>query len=99
MRISDWSSDVCSSDLNASDHAHAAQADMARKADDDVVVDRDAELLRGVGDLAGHVDVGARRRRVAARAVVDEDEGGGAEFAGALHPPISRASWRERVCQ
>ena len=44
---------------------------MAVAADDDVVVDSDAEGRRGVDDLARHLDVGARRRRVARGAVVD----------------------------
>src|SRR3546814_2182933 len=30
MRISDWSSDVCSSDLQAAEHARRGQADVAR---------------------------------------------------------------------
>ena len=53
-----------------SQNAHAAQTDMAGTADDDVVVDGDAQFLGRIGDLAGHVDVGPRRRRVAARMIV-----------------------------
>ena len=41
-----------------------------------VIVDGDAEGLRGVDDLLCHLDVGGRRRRVAGRVVVDEDDGG-----------------------
>lgn len=44
---------------------------MAGAADDQMVMDGDAELLGRVGDFARHVDVGARRRRVAAGVIVD----------------------------
>ena len=40
---------------------------MALLADDDVVVDQDSERLGRGHDLAGHLDVGARRRGVARR--------------------------------
>lgn len=45
-------------------------------ADDDVVVDGDVEGLAGLGDLLGHLDIGARRGGVAGGVVVDEDDGG-----------------------
>lgn len=38
----------------------------------------------GLGHLAGHFDVGARRRRIARRVVVDQDQGTGAQVQGAL---------------
>ena len=41
-------------------------------ADDDVVVHRDAERARHLDDLARHLDVGARRRRIAGGMVVDQ---------------------------
>src|SRR3546814_9613171 len=108
MRISDWSSDVCSSDLDkigisprvsgrdapepgarcpreadprgngiedggadsasaddvapapvskaGSDEAHCAQAAIVRSADDDMVVQDDAEPSRHIGDVAGDRD-------------------------------------------
>ena len=48
-----------------SDQPQPLQAGMAVLADDDVVVDGDAERPGDVDDRPGHVDVGARRRRVA----------------------------------
>ena len=45
---------------------------MAAAADDDMVVDGDAERRRGLDDLAGDGDVGFRRGRVAGRVVVDQ---------------------------
>jgi hypothetical protein len=44
---------------------------MPLPADDDVVVDGDAQRRRDVDDLAGHLDVGARGRGVARGMVVD----------------------------
>ena len=41
-------------------------------ADDDVIVHRNAERVRHRDDLLRHLDIGARRRRVAGRVVVDE---------------------------
>ena len=41
-------------------------------ADHDVVVDRDAELGGGVLDLAGHLDIGLGRGRVAGGVVVHQ---------------------------
>ena len=40
--------------------------------------------LAGLDDRLGHVDVGARRRRIARRVVVDEDDRGGRQFQRAL---------------
>ena len=47
------------------------QAGVAVLADDDVVVHLDPQRLGHVNDLARHVDVGARRGRVAGRVVVN----------------------------
>src|SRR3546814_1501741 len=63
----------------------APEARVAGAADDEVVVDGDAELLGGAAQFLGHGDVGGRGLGVAARMVVDEDEGGGAQLEGALH--------------
>ena len=48
---------------------------MSGFADDDVVVDGDAEWLGHVDDLPCHLDVRIRRRRVARRVIVDQDDG------------------------
>lgn len=46
---------------------------MALAADDEMVVERDAELVADIAHLMGHGDVGGRRRRVARRMVVDHN--------------------------
>lgn len=43
---------------------------MAIAADDDVIVHGDAKRLPGFHDLAGHLDVGAARARIARGVVV-----------------------------
>jgi len=53
-------------------------------ADDQVIVHRDAERLRGIDDVARDGDVGFGRGRVAGRMVVHQDQGGSVEFEGAL---------------
>lgn len=47
------------------DQQQALHRGIALLADNDVIVDGDAERLGAVDDLLGHLDVGARRRRVA----------------------------------
>jgi hypothetical protein len=49
------------------------QARMPLLADDNVVVHGNAERLRHLDDLLGHLDVGAGRRRVAGGVVVQKD--------------------------
>jgi hypothetical protein len=57
---------------------------MAIPADDDVVVHLDAEPARDLDDLPGHVDVGARRCRVASGVIVDQNDRCGAQLERAL---------------
>jgi hypothetical protein len=45
---------------------------MAIAADNDVVVQRNAERLRGARDLPRHLDVGGRGRRIARGVIVQE---------------------------
>lgn len=45
---------------------------MPLRADDEVIVDRDAQRLARLDDRAGQVDVGAAGGGVAARVVVDQ---------------------------
>jgi len=45
-------------------------------ADDDVIVHGNAEQARHRDNLLRHLDVGARRRRVAGRMIVHQDDGG-----------------------
>jgi len=71
----------------------ALEARVTLAADDDVIVNRDAERRGGLGDLLGHLDVGARRRRVAGWVIVDEDDRRCAEFEraqGHLSSALSR---------
>jgi hypothetical protein len=49
---------------------------VALPADDDVVVDGDAEGLGDIDHRLGHLDVGARRGRVAGGVVMNEDQRG-----------------------
>ena len=63
----------------------ALEAGVAVAADDDVVVDDDAERLCDLCDLLRHLDVGGRRRGVAGGVVVDEDEGARRELERPLH--------------
>ena len=53
--------------------AEIAETGVAAASDDQMVVHRDAEGLRGIDDIARHRDVRLRRRRVA-RGVVVHDE-------------------------
>jgi hypothetical protein len=50
---------------------------MPALADDEVVVDGDAEALARLDDRAGDIDIGAARRGVAARVVVEQRIRGG----------------------
>lgn len=50
---------------------HRAQAGMPFRADDDVIVDRDAQALARLDDVAGQLDIGAAGGGVAARVIVD----------------------------
>src|SRR3546814_5721597 len=83
MRISDWSSDVCSSDLlveQAGDHDRDASADEAR----DDLVQRAAGVLPQQHDQCTGHDAG--KRADAGHALPEQRQ-------------IGRASCRERVCQ
>src|SRR3546814_14879131 len=100
MRISDWSSDVCSSDLPSHpEHVVPVLEASRRELDVDVATGHRVAFERvGNADLAGHVIVGEENQApdaVGARALM-------ASFAAkrcpALHPEtIGTASCRERV--
>src|SRR3546814_8123548 len=88
MRISDWSSDVCSSDLQEQQLHPRTRLRRHRHL---------AETARHPG-LAGREGICERPRRQGERG------GGGHQFVGghahvAEHVEIGSASWRERVCQ
>src|SRR3546814_7542363 len=85
MRISDWSSDVCSSDLGAG--ARAGQALPRQRRGARSAADGAAMAAASAGEpAAGH----RRRRRLERR---------GQGRPGGLRRQIGRASCRERVCQ
>src|SRR3546814_4194660 len=88
MRISDWSSDVCSSDLAAAEPAigDIAERPAPLRAD----LDRPAAIV-----TRRQVRIGQRRHRLEQHALAVD---GGAEALGA-RVEIGRASLRERVCQ
>src|SRR3546814_9158832 len=96
MRISDWSSDVCSSDLAGGGlgRAHAL-----------LLASRGAKIV--VNDLGGATD-GTGESISAAQKVVEDIEAIGGEAVAngasvtdyrAVEAKIGRASCRERVCQ
>src|SRR3546814_4160789 len=96
MRISDWSSDVCSSDLDvAVDHSRPAFEDGLRGF---------LVLRRGLDDVAElQIDpLGLDDHRVLDEALhvgVRTAAVGGVRAAGEAPVKIGRASGRERVCQ
>src|SRR3546814_11311568 len=94
MRISDWSSDVCSSDLilgRAQCERHIfrrpardaiAVGDMVggSRSDDDMIKYFHVERPANLIELAGDRDILIARARVAARMIVDENDRSGIEF-------------------
>src|SRR3546814_3485336 len=84
LRISDWSSDVCSSDLAGSGLANGAAGVSARRNLADEAVDRRLQVVGALGQMLG-------RCRYAV--------GGVAGLGDAGADQIGRASCRERVCQ
>src|SRR3546814_18854935 len=108
MRISDWSSDVCSSDLEARPHRAHLEADHAGTDDDHLAWHLVQGERAGRGDHLLFVGLDTRQRR-RLRAGGDEDALGLERLLAAglqLHrhlaggrDQIGRASCRERVCQ
>src|SRR3546814_9210546 len=85
MRISDWSSDVCSSDLAESTRGTRSGwlgADLTKES---VVVEFGKEQLAAIDELMGNV----RARNLPFPEIARED----------FSHQIGRASCRERVCQ
>src|SRR3546814_20313805 len=104
MRISDWSSDVCSSDLRVDRHREVDNqpgGDAARRTEHGLAaldaVQRQRALRVGERGGAAGGDEGIA---AAADQVGGKEVGVGSEIADdALDEEIGRASWRERVCQ
>src|SRR3546814_9588775 len=80
LRISDWSSDVCSSDL-----------DGAASSDDRAVADADRRHQRGVAAYEG---AGADAGAVLQEAVVVAGDGAGADVGGRADRGIARSEER-----
>src|SRR3546814_6535527 len=98
MRISDWSSDVCSSDLMVH-HPHRDLGDAGRKLlifDAIELIDGDAAEQRGVDGLIAIKRFQAIEFEAAQFAIGDNEK-----IAAATRrvEEIGRASCRERVCQ
>src|SRR3546814_12659084 len=95
MRISDWSSDVCSSDLKPSDEVVMASLDKAAVSYQAVLTKADKagpdELERIVEGLAAAL----RKRPAAHPEIIATSVVAGAGVAEQL----GRAAWRERVVQ
>src|SRR3546814_15166846 len=101
MRISDWSSDVCSSDLQEMKHALAYLRLMANP-DDDTSWMRVVNFpTRGIGarTLEQLTDAARAQDTSLSGAVARVAGKGGANLAQFAQLEIGRASCRERVCQ
>src|SRR3546814_12991764 len=99
MRISDWSSDVCSSDLPALEAHLRAEPLQRRLRPDDANM---AALVRGaIADgmlrLGRTEEAIARLQAILSDPLLDAAHVGESTVAG--HRKIGRASCRERVCQ
>src|SRR3546814_4028127 len=108
MRISDWSSDVCSSDLGLQVARFGNGGDDLRERRIEVALQvlalrlgqrvfgqetHGALVLLALGDLRLRADVVQQRPQEG----LLEGEAGDAEFAGRLHPEIARRAGEEVV--
>src|SRR3546814_11367395 len=113
MRISDWSSDVCSSDLSGALSRRAINAgELLRQVGSDAIDGARgnsgailAQFLQGMSEAVGALPVldtasltrAVRRGAVAARAALSEPRDG--TILSVIHAYLGRPSFRERVCQ
>src|SRR3546814_2627047 len=97
MRISDWSSDVCSSDLDALTQMVERQQvllpELVEQLEEHALLDEAQHLRTPVGRLLGHPAVYGAVDAVADLAVGD------ALLGRPFDDEIGRASGRERGCQ
>lgn len=68
----------------ASEFAETPQAQLRPGTHDDVVMQRQAEILAALLDLLGHAEISLGRRRITRRVVVDQDQGAGVKHQGSL---------------
>ena len=59
--------------------AQTPQRELVASTHDDVVMERQAEILAALLDFLGHADVGFRGRWITRRVVVDQDQGTGVQ--------------------
>src|SRR3546814_9232797 len=107
MRISDWSSDVCSSDLN--ERISSVQPNDAPATQGETVIDgTGGTLVPGLYEMHGHISQGGALLNVAAGITSVRDMGNENDVldgliqrvdARTIAGQIGRASCRERVCQ
>src|SRR3546814_2958311 len=100
MRISDWSSDVCSSDLSLRPSTSKVKAQCAVNARP--ACEQGARPQARQGLVSPEIMISQRHAEAADRTVPGHWEGGlilgfGSSAIGTQE--IGRASWRERVCQ
>src|SRR3546814_19901335 len=102
MRISDWSSDVCSSDLDE-DRAAFAFPDHCPVCKSEAVAEEGEVDVRCTGGLICNAQKFERLRHFVSRGALDIEGLGEKSIAEFLElgwlDKIGRASCRERVCQ
>src|SRR3546814_5937349 len=104
MRISDWSSDVCSSDL---DHPHNGEVQLVWRSDARAAFPARSNVIQDIGDInarfRGGWDNTFRFKNFSLNVLLDAKIGGDFVLAtyryGTHTGEIGRASCRERVCQ
>src|SRR3546814_9822363 len=97
MRISDWSSDVCSSDLSVVSVVHRTLLDDGPRVQADL---RSAEQVRSALErVEPSLVIHAAYARDEASVVGATHNVASAASAVGAELEIGRASWRERVCQ
>src|ERR1035437_7689570 len=68
---------LSSRETSSLDQLQPLQAGMPVLADDDVIVDGDAERSGDIDDRPGHLDIRQRRRRIAGGMIVHQDDSRG----------------------
>jgi len=94
--------DVCfgssgKADVRGLDQPQPLEAGVAVLADDDVIVDRNAERLCHRDDLLRHLDVGMRRCRVAGWMIVHQDDRARCPDGGILQSALPRGGIRRPI--
>src|SRR3546814_12392742 len=90
MRISDWSSDVCSSDLELNPGGQGVRLDKLAKIT--------GELERFARQLASDSGISVKPEEWIARDFYNSSVGATIEYIGESEPELGSASGRERVC-